>query len=56
MPEKKKKVQIPTREGTILTAKKGQPRTFPDMSSGRYTQSNSVWGSTGMVQMLVGVY
>jgi len=50
-------VQIPTLEVAILRAKRGWHRTCPNTSSGRYTQSNSAGGSTGMVQMMpIGVY
>ena len=45
-------VQIPTCEGTILTAKRGQLRTCPD--SGQHTLSDSVGGSTGTVRMPIG--
>jgi len=34
----------------------GRPMTCPDTSGGRYTQSDSTGGSTGTVQMLIGVY
>ena len=51
------RAQIPTREGAILShlrAKRGRPRTFPDMSCGRYTQSDSAGGSTGTVRIPIG--
>jgi len=47
-------VQIPTREGAILRAKKGPAK---DMHGGRYTrwhtQSNSAGNSTGTVGILI---
>jgi len=46
----------PMHEGAILRAKRGQPRTCPDMSVGRYTQSNSAEGRTVAVRVLIGVY
>jgi len=49
-------VHIPTREGAVLMAKRGRPRTCQDMSDGRYTQRDSVGGSTDVVRMLTEVY
>jgi len=37
-------VQIPTHEGAILRVKGGQPRTYPDMFNGWYTQIDSSGG------------
>ena len=48
-------VQIPTREGAVLRAKRTQPRTCADMSDGRHTQSDSAGGSTNLVQMSIWV-
>ena len=44
------------REGEIFEAKMVRPRTCPDMSGGRYTQSDSAGGRTGTVRMPVAVY
>jgi len=49
-------VQIPTHEGAIFRVKTGQPRTCLDMSSGRYTQSDSAGGSTSTVQVPTGMH
>jgi len=43
-----------TCEMAILRAKRNLPRTCPDMSGGRYTQSDSAGGSTGTVHMPIG--
>jgi len=48
--------RIPTHDGAILRAKRRRLRTCPDMSDGRYTQSDSAGGSTGKVRMRIGVY
>jgi len=48
--------EVHVREGAILKAKRGQPRTCLDMSCGRYNQSDLAEGRTGMVWMLFGVY
>jgi len=45
-----------TREEAIFRSKRGRSRTYPDMSGGRYTQCDSVGGSTGTVQMPIGEY
>ena len=37
----------------ILKAKRGRPRTCPDISGGWYAESDSAGGSTGMAQMPV---
>jgi len=42
-------VQITTREGAILMAKRGRLRTCPDMSYVPYTPSDSEGGRTGTV-------
>jgi len=49
-------MQSPTREGAIVRAKGGRRETWPDMSGGRYTQSDSAGGRTGTVRMPIGVY
>jgi len=41
-------INIPTGEGTILTAKRDRPRTYPDMSGVRRTQSD--WAGTEPVR------
>jgi len=52
-------VQIPTRQGAVLMARKDRSRTCPDMSCGQYTQSHSAirygvdadWGVLGGVHV-----
>jgi len=46
---------MPTCEVAILAVKRGRP-VAQDMSSGWYTRNDSAVGSTGMVQMRIGVY
>jgi len=48
--------QIPTSIRPVVGVKMGQPRTCLDISSGRYTQSDSAGGSTGTVQLPIRVY
>jgi len=48
-------IEIPAREGAILRAKIGRPRTRHDMSGDRYTQIDSTEGRTGTVRMPTGV-
>ena len=49
-------VQILTREKENFEGEKSPARTYPDMAGGRYTQSASAGGSTGMVLVSVGLY
>jgi len=43
-------------EGVVLREKRGPAHTRPDLSDGRYTQSDSAGGRTGTVPMPIGVY
>ena len=49
-------VQVPKGKGVILRLKSGRSRTYLDMSDSRYTQSDSVGGSTGTAWMPTEAY
>jgi len=50
-------VQILARKGAALMGESCRHRTCrPEMSGGRYNQSDSAGGNTGMVRTPIGVY